>query len=113
MRGLLIRWLVNALALGFTSWIIKGIEVSGVVPIFVACLVLGILNAVLRPILFFLTLPLNVLTFGIFTFVINGFLLMITSKVVDGFYVSGFWSAFVGAILLSIISTFLSFLVGD
>jgi len=113
MSGFVIRWLINIVALWFTSWIIKGIDVSGIVPLFVASLVLGILNAILRPVVLFLTLPINFLTLGLFTFVVNALMLWITSQVVSGFYVSGFWAAFIGAVLLSIVSTILNFFVSD
>jgi putative membrane protein len=113
MSGFIARWLINIVALWFTSWIIRGIEVEGIVPLFVASLVLGILNAVLRPIVLFLTLPINFLTLGLFTFVINALMLWITSQVVSGFYVSGFLAAFIGAILLSIVSTILNYFLSD
>ncbi len=113
MRGFVIRWIVNALALILTAWLLKGIEFSGVFAPFVAALVIGVLNAVLRPFLILITLPLNILTLGLFTFVVNGFLIYITAKVVNGFVVENFWAAFVGAIFLSIISFLLSFFISD
>lgn len=113
VRGVLIRWLINAVGLILISYTIRGIEVDGVVPALVAAAVLGIINAVIRPILLILTLPINILTLGLFTFIINGALLALTAKVVKGFVVSGFWAAVLGALLLSIISALLSFLVAD
>lgn len=113
LRGFLIRWILNMVALWLVSWVIRGIEVSGVLSLVFASIVLGILNAILRPLIVFLTLPINILTFGLFTFVINGFMLWITGRVVEGFEVSGFFPAFIGAILLTVISTILSFFIGD
>lgn len=113
MRGLIFRWLINAAALGITSWIIKGIQVKGPASLLMAALVLGLLNAFVRPILLFFTFPLNLLTLGLFTFVINAFLLLLVSRVVEGFEITSFWSAFTGAILLSLISLFLSLFIGE
>ncbi len=113
MRGILIRWLVNAGALILVSYLIRGIEVDGVAPALIAAAVLGIINAIIRPILLILTLPINILTLGLFTFIINGAMLALTAKVVRGFSVSGFWSAVLGALLLSVISGLLSFLIED
>ncbi|TAK08144.1 MAG: phage holin family protein [Candidatus Manganitrophaceae bacterium] len=112
-RGILIRWLVNAGSLLLISYAIDGIAVDGVGPALIAAAVLGIINAVIRPILLILTLPINLLTLGLFTFIINGALLALTAKVVRGFSVSGFWSAVLGALLLSIISGILSFFIED
>lgn len=113
MRGLLLRWLLYALALWVTSWLIQGIEVSNPLSLLLASLVLGVLNAVIRPIVILLTLPLTILTLGLFIFVINAFLLLLTSSVVAGFEVHGFGAAFVGAIILSIVSWALNALVND
>lgn len=104
MRGFIVRWLINAAALGATSWIVKGIQVHSLFSLLTAALVLGFLNAFLRPILLLFMLPLNLLTLGLFTFVINAFLLLFVSQLVKGFEINGFWSALVGTILLSIIS---------
>lgn len=108
MGGLLIRWLVNAAALGLTGWLVAGIHIEDAKALLIAALILGILNALLRPLLLLLTLPLNLLTLGLFTFVVNGFLFMIASKVVEGFFVTDFWSALIGSILFSIVSCFIS-----
>ncbi len=111
--GFLIRWMINALALAFTSWLISGIWVDGAVPLFIAALVLGILNAILRPVLLILTLPINLLTLGLFTFVINGAMLSLTASLVPGFHVAGFWSAVIGALVMSIFSFILNVYVAD
>jgi putative membrane protein len=115
MRGLLIRFVVSALALGATSYIVPGIHVGSVPALLVAALVLGILNAIIRPIVLLLTLPINLVTLGLFTFVINAGMLKLTSVLVKnrGFAIDGFWAALIGAIVLAIISGLLNWLVKD
>lgn len=113
MGGFLFRWAVGALALWLTSEVISGISVEGVASLLVAALVLGILNAVLRPLLLVVTFPINLLTLGLFTFVINGAMLKLTSGVVRGFHVEGFWSAVIGALLLSCFSFLLNLFIAD
>ena len=102
--GILIRWFFLTAAVAIASYLIDGIEVSGFWSAFFAAAILGILNAVFRPILILLTLPINVLTLGLFTFVINAVLLMMASGVISGFEVKNFWSAFFGALIISIVS---------
>jgi putative membrane protein len=113
MQGLIVRWLVNAFALWLTSLLVPGVHAEGVVATFVAALVLGILNALLRPLLLVLTLPINLVTLGLFTFVINAMMLELTAALVRGFSLDGFGSALLGALLLSVISFFLSVFVSD
>src|SRR5439155_9375254 len=93
MQGLVIRWLVSAAALYLTSLIVRGIEIDGIFPLLFAAVTIGILNAVVRPFVLLLTLPLNVLTLGLFTLVVNAAMLWMASEVVRGFTVHGFWSA--------------------
>ena len=104
MTNLLLRWLANALALFLTTYVVGGIAVEGFGAALVAALVLGIVNALIRPVVIFFTLPINILTLGLFTFVVNGLMLWLVSAVVDGFHVRGFWSAVFGSIVLSIFS---------
>ena len=113
MRGLVIRWLTTAFALWLTSLIVQGIEVDGMVPLFFAAVVLGIFNAVLRPLVLFVTFPINLLTLGFFTLVINGAMLKLTGDVVRGFSVHGFWSAVIGALLLSAFSFAINLFISD
>ena len=113
MRGLAIRWVLNALALWIVSELVSGIYCDSVTATLVAALVLGIFNAILRPLLLILTLPLNLLTLGLFTFVINALMLELTSGVVSGFRVDGFGSALVGALLLSLVSFLLTAFMTD
>ena len=113
MKGLLIRWVINALALILISQMIKGIEVDHIAAAFVAAAVLGVINAVLRPILILLTLPITILTLGLFALVINGFMLYIAGTIVKGFHVSGFWPAVFGALFLSLISWIANAFISD
>jgi putative membrane protein len=113
MKGLLVRWLVQAAALGLTAYIFEGITILNLPALFIASLLIGILNAFVRPVLVFLTLPLTILTLGFFILVINALLFWVVSSVVAGFHVSGFWSALGGTIVLSIVSFFLNLMIGD
>lgn len=111
--SLLIRWLLNGLALLLTAALLEGIKISGPGAALMAALVLGIINAVIRPLFLLLTLPLNIISLGLFTFVVNGLMLMIAAGLVRGFVVSGIFSAIVGSIVLSLISSLLTALVKD
>lgn len=113
MRGFLIRLTFNVLALILVASIVPGIEVKGFMPAIAAALLLGIFNAFLRPLLILLTLPMSLLTFGLFILVINGFLLKLVAWVISGFEVQGFWPALLGAVLISLTSWFLNFLIND
>ena len=113
MRGLIIRWVTTAFALWLTSFIVKGIQVDGIMPLFFAAVVLGIFNAVLRPLMLVITFPINLVTLGLFTLIINGVMLKLTADVVRGFSVTGFWSAVIGALLLSAISFALNLFISD
>lgn len=113
MKGLLLRWLVLCVAIMVAAYLFPGIQVSGFGSALVAALVLGFLNAFFRPILFLLTLPINVLTLGLFTFVINAFLLMMTSGVIGGLVVEGFGSALLGSLIISVVSWLLSSFIND
>ncbi|MEI8349078.1 MAG: phage holin family protein [Candidatus Omnitrophota bacterium] len=113
MQRFLLKWAVNSVAILVVVHTIKGIEISNTSLVVVVALVLGIINAFLRPILIAITLPINVLTLGVFTFFINGFLFYLVSKIVKGFTVTGFWPACFGAILFSIVSFLLSLFVRE
>ena len=111
MENFLVRWFINALAIFIVAHIVKGIEVSSTPIVLVIALVLGVINAFLRPLIILVTLPINILTLGLFTFFINGALFYLVSKIVKGFVITGFWPAFWGYILFSIISFLLSLLI--
>ena len=113
MNGLLVRWLLLTISIIVTSYLVDGIHVTSFFAAFFAAAVLGILNALFRPILIVITLPINILTLGLFTFVINALLLKMASGVVPGFYVEGFWSAVFGSLIISLVSWLLSSFVND
>lgn len=104
MIRLLIRWTVNALALFVVAEFVEGIAWSSFPALFIAALVLGLLNAVVRPILFWLTLPITILTLGLFLIVLNAAMLALAAFLVPGFSVAGIVPAVIGSILLAIIS---------
>ena len=111
--GLLVRWLILTAAITIASYLINGIEVSGFFSAFFAAAILGVLNVFFRPILLILTLPINILTLGLFTVVINAVLLQMASGVISGFEVHGFWSAVWGALLISLVNWLLSSFITD
>lgn len=107
---LLFKWLALALAIMFVGWVVPGITVSSFATALVASIVIALVNVVIKPILVFLTLPINILTLGIFILVINALLFMFVAYLVPGVEVDGFWSAFLGALILSILSIGISWL---
>src|SRR5262245_48049342 len=114
----LIRLLVNAAALWVATRIVPGVTFQGDWPAFFGvAVVFGVLNAVVRPVAWILTLPFIVLTLGLFMLVVNGLMLWLTSSVSEslglGFHVSGFWAAFWGALVVTIVSVILTFAVKD
>ena len=102
--SLLLRWIINAGAVLLAAYVVPGITVSGFYTALVVALVLGIMNALIRPILIFLTLPITLLSLGLFTLVINALLFWFVSTVVKGFGVAGFGAAFWGALLVWAVS---------
>lgn len=96
-----IKWLISAFAVLLAAYFLSGISISSFYIALVLALVLGLLNAVLRPILIVLTLPINILTLGLFTLIINGLVFWIPSTFIKGFYVENFWWAILGALLVS------------
>ena len=111
--GFLIRVVVNAVAILFAAAVVPGIGVSGYASALGAGLVLGLVNAVVRPILLLLTLPLTLITLGLFLFVLNGLCLWLTSLLVKGFEVHGFWAAVFGALIISAVSWLLTAFLSD
>jgi len=108
---LLLVWLINAVALIALPYLMPSISVDSFVTALIAALILGLVNTFIRPLLILLTLPATLLTLGLFIFVINALLFWLVGSFVQGFHVAGFWSAFFGAILYSIISWALSALL--
>jgi len=103
MTALLIAWLATAVGLGLATLILSGIKAKNVLSFLIAATVLGLINAFIRPALWFLTAPLTVLTFGLFALVINALMIMLAAALVPGFEVKNFGSAFLGAIIMAII----------
>lgn len=99
---LLLRWILNALLLVGIANLLEGIELSGIYAALITALILGLVNAVIKPILVILTLPVNILTLGLFTLIINSFLFWFTGTIVQGFDVVWFWPAFFGALLMTV-----------
>jgi putative membrane protein len=111
MGGLLIHWLISTASLLIVSYLLPGIAVRSIGSALIASIVIGLINATLGIVLKILTLPLTLLTFGLFLLVINALMLQLASYLVPGFFVSGFWSAFFGAIVLSLVSMALRSLI--
>lgn len=104
---ILIHWLVAAIAILITAYVMPGVSVAGPMTALVLAVVLGAINAFVRPLLILLTLPITILTLGLFVFVINGFLVMLATSIVPGFAVASFWSAVLFGIVLAIVSAIL------
>lgn len=102
--GFLVSWLVSALAIGITAYLLPGVRLSGFLAALITAVVLGLANAVIKPLLLLLTLPLNIITLGLFTLVINAVLIMLTSAIVPGFSVSGFWQALLFSLVLVVVN---------
>lgn len=111
MLMLIARWIVNAAALLLVAYIYPGVQVTSFTTALIAALVLGLVNAFIRPLLVILTLPVTILTLGLFLFVINALLFWFVAEVVQGFTVTGFWAALLGSILYSVITLLTSWLL--
>ena len=109
--SLIIRWFVNALALMLVANLYSGVQVTGIVQALIAALVLGLVNALIRPILVLLTLPVTILTLGLFIFIINAFLFWFVAEIVKCFTVSGFMGALIGSLMFSVITIITSWLI--
>ena len=111
MAELLLVWLINAVALVAVAYLLPGITISSFVTALIAALVLGLVNAVIRPLLILLTLPVTLLTLGLFIFVINGLLFWFVGSFITGFRVEGLWWGIAGAVAYSLVSWALSALL--
>jgi putative membrane protein len=111
MTTLLIHWLVSALSLMIVAYLFPGIRLQGIGPAIIAPLVIGLVNATVGFFLKIITLPLSLLTLGIFWLIINALMLQLAAYLVPGFFVAGFWSAFFGAIVLGLVNMILRSLV--
>ncbi|MCL4418943.1 phage holin family protein [Patescibacteria group bacterium] len=106
--SILIKWLLSALAILVTAYLLPGIHIASFTTALAVAVVLGIINTVVKPVLLILTLPITILTLGLFTLVINAAVIILTSYLVPGFKVDGFWWALLFSIVLSIVSWFLN-----
>ena len=113
MKGIFIRWLTLSTAIIFTAYLLDGIRIDGFFSAFCAAAILGILNAFFRPIALLLTLPINILTLGFFTFVINALMLKMASAAIPGVDVDGFWTAIFGSLMISLISWLLNAFINE
>jgi len=111
LRDLIVNWLLSALSLVIVTYVVPGFELRGLGTALIAPIVIGLVNATVGFILKILTFPLTLLTFGLFLFVINAFMLKLAAFLVPGFVVEGFVSAFFGAIVLSLVSMALRYLL--
>lgn len=112
MLGFFLRWSINLFALVIAGSFIGGIRIESIGMSIVAAGILGVVNAVIRPVVLILTLPINLLTLGLFTLVINALMLQLVAYLVPGFIVEGFWAAFWGALVISLVSWVLNVFVG-
>lgn len=101
---LIITWIVSALAILLSAWLVSGVHVSGFGSALIAALVLGAVNAVIRPILIIFTLPINILTLGLFTLVINASMVALTAFILPGFSIKNFWTALIFSLILSLVN---------
>jgi putative membrane protein len=101
--SILINWLVSALVILAAAYLLPGVHIAGFTTALVVAIVLGVINAFIKPVLIILTLPITILTLGLFTLVINALLILLTSKIVPGFVVDNFWWAILFSIVLSVI----------
>jgi putative membrane protein len=112
MNGILVRTLIIALGLGLASWLIPGVAITGAGTLVVAALLLGLANAIIRPLAVLLTLPITLVTLGLFLLVVNAGMFALVAAMLDDFVVSGFWAAFFGALIVSLTSTLASWYIG-
>ncbi|MES2437401.1 MAG: phage holin family protein [Patescibacteria group bacterium] len=103
--NIFLQWLVSALAVLITAYLLPGVTLSGFGAALIVAVILGVLNIFIRPILLILTLPINILTLGLFTFVVNALIIMLASGVSPGFYVVNFWWALIFSVVLSLVNS--------
>ena len=113
MARFIIHWLTVTLALAATAWLLNGVHIVGWAPLLIGSLVLGLLNATIRPIMAFLTFPITVLTLGLFYLVVNGISFGLAAWFVPGFFVDSFFAAISGALVCSVLSWVIGWFTGD
>ncbi len=112
MNGIILRTLITMLGLYLASRVIPGVSIAGTGSFVLAALLLGLVNAFVRPLMFLLTLPITIITLGLFLFVLNAAMFGLVAALLDNFQVSGFWAALFGAVIVSITSTVASWCIG-
>ena len=111
MMAFLAHWGVTSLSLWIASLMFQGISFSSKKSLFISALLLGLVNAVVKPVIIILTIPLTLITFGFFLLVINALMMMLVSALVPGFRISGFWTAFFASIVVTVVSLFIGTMV--
>lgn len=109
----IVRWVINSLAVMLAAYLVPGVSVTNFWAALITALVMGLINAIVRPLVLILTLPVNILTLGLFTLVINALMFWLASAIVPGFYVAGFWPAFGGALIFWAVSWLTNALLKD
>lgn len=112
MPGIIVRTLITMLGLYLASELVPGVQVTGLATFLIAAVLLGFVNAFVRPVAFFLTLPITIVTLGLFLFVLNAAMFGLVAALLAGFAVAGFWSAVIGALIVSITSGIASWFIG-
>ncbi len=113
MQGLLVRWAITAVSLWLASKVVPGMHIAGAGTMLGAALLLGLVNALVRPLVILLTLPLTIVTLGLFLLVVNAAMLGLVASLLDGFVLGGFWSALFGAVFVSLFSWVGAAFIGD
>lgn len=108
-----LRWLLNTFILMLVAYIVPGVSFSGFWSALITSAIFGLINAIIRPLMIILTLPINILTLGLFTLIVNALMFWLTASIVKGFYVANFSAAFWGALVYWLIITFISYLFED
>ena len=112
MPGFWVRFFITACGLLLAAWLLEGVHFGGVLSLLFAALVLGVVNAIVRPVLVLLTLPITVITLGLFLLVLNGAMLGLAALMVPGFAIDGFWTALFGAIIVSLTGMLANWFIG-
>jgi putative membrane protein len=112
MTGFWVRFFITACGLLLAAWLLEGVHFGGVLSLLFAALVLGVVNAIVRPVLVLLTLPITVITLGLFLLVLNGAMLGLAALMVPGFVIDGFWTALFGAIIVSLTGMLANWFIG-
>ena len=110
---LILRWILFTLAIMFVAWIVPGIEVASFPSALLVTIIMALINIFVKPLLLFITLPINILTLGIFTFVVNALMFMLAGYLSPGFEVEGFWAALLGSVVLSVLGVIINMIIKE